>query len=272
MADRSKRLLISVAGTVAAFTALADLIDHSPSPAHAVAFMATSLKGAGSRELRPEDSWELLPGPMYHFAVSQRSLIAFRTPIHPPRQFRIIGAHTDSPCLHLREGACQWIQDVLVCGTDAYGSLIRSTWLDRPLRIAGSVVYRTADQGIQSALVEFPGIKAIIPNLALHLNREVNKGVEYNQNTQMRIFVSARIPVEQRHLPWEWLCRDALRQAGTTINQLQDILAMDLYLSDAQPAQSLDPLASLVNASRIDNLSGCQASLDAFVNTRMADD
>jgi aspartyl aminopeptidase len=237
-----------------------------------VATRAAALRQAGSREIRTEDPWPLQPGSMYHFSISQRSLVAFRTPVQPPRNFRIIGAHTDSPCLHLREGSTQWAQDLLVCGTDAYGSIIRSSWLDRPLVIAGTVAYRDPDDGVRTALVEFGELKATIPNLALHLNREVNKGYEYNQNTQMRAFFSARIPTEQRHMPWEWLCRDALRQSGLRVNQLQDILAMDLYLSDAQPAVALDPLASLVSASRIDNLAGCQSCLDAFIGTKVAAD
>lgn len=257
----------SVAGTLAAFSALSDLIDRSPSPAHAASALAATLQEVGSRELKPDEAWQLQPGSTYHFSVSKRSILAFRTPVQPPRSFRLAGAHTDSPCLHVRDGSCQWIQDALVCGTDAYGSVIRSAWLDRPLRIAGSVTYRGADGRVASDLVEFAELKAVIPNLAIHLNREVNKGVEYNQHSHMRFYLTPRVPAEQRHLPWEWLCREALRGRGIAVGQVQDILAMDLYLSDAQWSASLDPQASVINAPRIDNLAGCQAILDAFVSS-----
>ena len=74
---------ISDTGTLATFTALADLIDHSPSPAHAVSFMGDVLKKVGSQELRQAEQWRLNPGGMYHLAVSERSLIAFRIPVKP---------------------------------------------------------------------------------------------------------------------------------------------------------------------------------------------
>jgi aspartyl aminopeptidase len=258
----------SVAGTLAAFSALADLIDRSPSPAHAASVIAANLLESGSRELKADSRWELQPGSTYHLAINQRSVLAFRTPVQAPKQCRLAGAHTDSPCLHVREGSFQWNQDILVCGTDAYGSVIRSAWLDRPLRVAGSVVYRAGGGELASGLVEFAELKAVIPNLAIHLNREVNKGVEYNQNGHMRFYLTPRVPTEQRHLPWEWLCRESLRGQGVDIRQTQDILGMDLYLSDAQWAASLDPQATLVNSPRIDNLAGCQAVLDAFVSCR----
>lgn len=245
--------------------ALSAFIDSSASPAHAVRTSAELLKNAGAVELDPKTGWTLSPGALYFVTVASRTLVAFRTPSKTPAAemgFVILGAHTDSPCLRIKERSVSWDQGFLVAGTEPYGGLIQSTWLDRDLKVSG-VVHFKKGAATQQTLINLP-VHARIPNLAIHLNREINKGVEYNPQTQLRALVRADVPEAFKKTPWEYL------SAKSTGVSPEDILSVDLYLSDAKPSEfSADENGiGLLAAPRIDNLSGSHAVLQALIHAK----
>ncbi|HSV56577.1 MAG TPA: hypothetical protein VLH39_05645, partial [Magnetospirillaceae bacterium] len=136
------------------------------------------------------------------------------------------------------------------------------TWLDRPLALAGRVAVRGSSGGPELRLLNPSGPAAVIPNLAIHLNREVNKGFEYNVQTHLPALVVA--PLADRRAgdggdPW------ALEEAARGIGVLvREILAAELFLVDAARAVVLGRDGELLNSGRIDNLAGCHAVLSAF--------
>ena len=127
---------------------LLDFIEKSPTAWHAAETLAASLREAGYRELREEESWELVPGARCFVRRNASSLLAFRIPEVTPAGFMLMAAHTDSPALRLKE-----LASVSAAGlyaqipVERYGGALLSTWLDRPLSVAGRVVVREIIRG-----------------------------------------------------------------------------------------------------------------------------
>lgn len=163
-----------------------DFIERSPSSCHAVANVCEMLKKCGFTEIREQDSWQLEQGKSYYVLRNDSSLIAFRLPESTqPKGFHIVAAHSDSPSFKLKEAPEMTVEDRYVrLNTEKYGGMILSTWLDRPLSIAGRVAVREKDT-IVTKLVNIDKDLLVIPNVAIHMNREMNKGVEYNPQIDM---------------------------------------------------------------------------------------
>ena len=165
---------------------LFDLLKKGVSPVQAVRACKERLESAGFLELPYDEAWKLQKNGRYYVNHHDTTLFAFtvgegwqetKTP-----QIRMAAAHTDFPCLRIKPSA-----DVTACGyaqinVEVYGGAILNTWLDRPLGIAGRVAVRTQD-AFAPKIVEFVSEKNLltIPNLAIHMNREVNKGVELSR-------------------------------------------------------------------------------------------
>lgn len=251
-------------------------LNASPDPFHASRSLARCLEQAGSRLLDPADAWVVQPGELCHVRLGSRGLAAFRAgsaPLAACAGFVLAGAHTDSPCLRLRTPSASFHDQLMVTPAEEYGSLIRSSILDRPLRVSGEV--RFSHRGIlQSRLVDFASLQVSIPQLAIHLNREVNKGFEFNEHLHLRCISDALVPESGRTDPWAWLCVHELLQREPELQGLGvlDILHLDLYLSDAAPAAFLGRSGAgrLFHSGRLDNLAGCQAILQALLQARPA--
>lgn len=240
----------------AAFS-LSAFVEASPSPYQAVAAARAFLAGLGAQPLRTDRKWRLEPGGLYWLEPTPRSLAAFRLPSGEPRGFRIAAAHSDSPCLRLRERSARWEEGLLLTGCEVYGGAIHASWLDRSLRAAGCASL-ARDGGAAVLPVELDA-RLVVPNLAIHLNRDLNKGFEYNPHQHLRA-VAALDPA-WRERPWEAAAAAALAARGEP-TRVEDILALELCLADAQPPQLLG--GELINAPRLDNLAGCHAALAAL--------
>jgi aspartyl aminopeptidase len=165
--------------------ALLDFIDHSPSPWHAVETVADQLKAHGFKKLRENEPWQFKQGGKYFVVRDGGSIIAFVLGQAPlaDNGFRIVGAHTDSPGLRLKPKAAYSTEGLAQLGVEVYGGPILATFTDRDLSLAGRVVIQTA-QGLESRLVRIDQAIARLPNLAIHMNREVNeKGLVLNKQT-----------------------------------------------------------------------------------------
>ncbi len=245
--------------------ALCRYIDASPSAFHAVETAAAMLEAAGAVRLDERKEWKLQPGKAYCLVRDGASLAAFRLGTEPVQEtgFALAGAHTDFPGLRARLEKSVVARGVERVAVEAYGGPIHATWLDRPLSLAGRAVVRGEGGRPESRLVNFNRPVAVIPNLAIHFNREMNKGVEYPMNSALLPLVSARpgtaAPGEAPAQSW------ALRTLAAELGVAPaDILAADLGFVDAAPSFLFGAEGELVSAPRIDNLEGCHAILSAF--------
>lgn len=172
---------------------LLEFIQNSPSMFHVADNMKKRLEEAGFAQLREKDSWELSAGGAYYVARNDSSLIAFRLPAawersegRPFKGYHIVAAHSDSPTFKVKTRPETVAEGCYVrLNVENYGGMILSTWLDRPLSVAGRVAVRRADGGVDMRLVNLDRDLLVIPNLAVHMNRDINKGYGYNPQTDM---------------------------------------------------------------------------------------
>ena len=164
---------------------LIDFIYESPTSFHAVDSVKKILLNCGFTELREEDTWNLKKSGKYFFTKNQSALVAFvvGTAELEKEGYRIIGAHTDSPGFRIKPNPDMEVEGAYVkLNTEVYGGPIINTWLDRPLSLAGRVTLKSKNPfypEIRLLNIEKPVL--VIPNLAIHMNRNVNSGVELNR-------------------------------------------------------------------------------------------
>ena len=157
---------------------LQNFLDKSHSSYHAAANLAEMLQEAGYTRLSEKESWELIPGGKYYLVRGGTAVIAFRIPEGEPTGFMMSAAHSDRPTFKVKENAevCGAYTKMLV---ERYGGMLMSTWLDRPLSVAGRAVVET-ENGVQIKLVDIDRDLLMIPNVAIHMNRNANDGYKWN--------------------------------------------------------------------------------------------
>jgi aspartyl aminopeptidase len=242
---------------------VADLIaylDASPSPWHAVAASVARLRAAGFTEVAERGTWSALPD--RGFVVRAGALVAWAqgASAGPSSPLRIIGAHTDSPGLHVKPrpdtGAAGWKQ----IAVEIYGGALLNSWLDRDLGIAGHVAL--ADGTAAHVRVHEP--VARVPQLAIHLDRDVNeKGLVLDKQAHLAPVWGVGSPRDGEFR--EWL-------AGHIGAGAADVTAWDLCLYDLTPAAVLGPAGDLLAAGRLDNQVSCWAATSALCAGSVADD
>jgi aspartyl aminopeptidase len=240
------------------FEAARDLcafLDRSPTPYHAAREAAARLEAAGFREIAEADAWQLAPGER-RYLVRGGTLVAFVVGDESPATggFRMIGAHTDSPNLRVKPNADLSRSGYQQAGVEVYGGALHSTWMDRDLSIAGRVLLR-GKAGVEARLVDLARPMARVPNVAIHLNRGVNKdGLVLNEQRHL-------IPVIG--LGKEGALRAALAQAAEA--RADEILSYDLSLYDTERAAIGGLGGEFVFSARLDNLASCHAAVTALV-------
>src|SRR5512142_2296756 len=181
----------AIAQTQTAARELIDFIDASPSPWHAVASAESHLLAQGFTRLEEGDRWQLAANGRYYVVRNGASMIAFVLGTQPIAEagFRIVGAHTDSPGLRLKPKAAMSGDGISRLGVEVYGGPILATFTDRDLSLAGRVVLRTA-AGQQTRLLRFEQPLVRLPNLAIHMNRDVNEqGLKLNKQTELPLIL-----------------------------------------------------------------------------------
>lgn len=165
-------------------SALFDFIAACPSALHTADTVAKRLTAEGYRELFENEQWRLSPGGKYFTRRGGSAIIAFRAPAGPLKSYMIMAAHGDSPAFKVKESA-ETVNDGYrrVC-VEKYGGMLCSTWLDRPLSVAGRVLFRS-DMGLSSRLVNIDRDLMLIPNVAIHMDRAANDGKKYDPNVDM---------------------------------------------------------------------------------------
>lgn len=251
-----------MAGT--AFDPVADLlrfIDRSPTPYHAVAEMRRRLEASEYESLSETEEWTFASGDRRFVVRGDGSLVALHVGAVSPARggFRIVGAHTDSPNLRIKPVADVDAHGYRQLAVEPYGGVLLHTWLDRDLSIAGRVTLRDGDR-MRNVLLDFDRPLLRIPNLAIHLQREINTdGLKLN--AQQHLAPVAGLNGAPEFLE---LLASELRSGGIAEATAADVLAYDLMTYDAQPSAVLGSGGEFFSAPRIDNLASCHAAIVAL--------
>ncbi|MGR2737732.1 M18 family aminopeptidase [Billgrantia sp. Q4P2] len=240
---------------------LLDFLYRSPTPWHAVSAMAERLDAAGFRRLDESQAWQLSAGERVYVTRNGSSIVAVQLPREGLEALRMIGAHTDSPGLRLKPHAAQTAAGWLQLGVELYGGVLLAPWYDRDLALAGRVHVRHPDGRLEGVLLHVNRPIAIIPSLAIHLDREVNSGRAINAQTQMPpVFLQGGDKADLQRLLLEWL----EAQHGITG---AEILDFELALHDVQPPALVGVERELVASARLDNLLSCFIGLEALLES-----
>ncbi|PWW35924.1 M18 family aminopeptidase [Chromohalobacter israelensis] len=239
---------------------LLHFLERSPTPWHAVDNMARRLEQAGYRRLEETEAWQLAPGDRFYVTRNASSLIAMQVPTDPLRSgLRMIGAHTDSPGLRLKPQPVVAKKDWLQLSVEVYGGALLAPWFDRDLGLAGRIHVRREDGRLQGVLLHVDRPVAIIPSLAIHLDREANNGRALNAQTQMLPVVlqgGGEADLER------WLKRWLYEQHGLENIQLLDY---ELSLYDMQRPSRVGIEGELIASARLDNLLSCFTGIEALL-------
>ncbi len=240
---------------------LLDFIDASPSPWHATATLAGRLAAAGFAQLDEKARWTLQPGGRYYVVRGGSSLIAFVVGEGnlSEQGLRIVGAHTDSPGLRLKPLAPHNAEGMARLGVEVYGGPILATFADRDLGLAGRVSVRS-EAGFSTRLLRFDGPVARLPNLAIHMNREVNEqGLKLNKQTELPLLLGLAMDD-----PGQGFRELLARQAGCTA---ADILGWELNVFDCQAGGFWGAEGEFLADGQLDNLASCHGALSALLAT-----
>ncbi len=244
---------------------LLNFLEKATSPFHVILEGTKFLQENGFEELYIGDLWELKLGGRYYTTIYDTTLFAFtigkeldltKEPI-----FHIAAAHTDYPCLRIKPNPEMVDKNYCKLNIEPYGGLIRNTWLDRPLSIAGKVTLKSNSIfKPETRLIDFHRPVVTVPGLAVHMNREVNKGTELNPQTHLLpLLATMEDKLNKEHFFLEFLAKEL----NVTVS---DILDFDLYIYNAETGCTLGMKEDFISAPRLDNLTSCVACLNGIVN------
>lgn len=241
-----------------------DFIHKSPSCFHVVANIAEMLDAAGFKKLDLDASWQLKAPGRFYVTQNESAVFAFTlgTDSLAETGFRFITAHSDSPTFRIKPNPEMLASGLLRLNTEVYGGAILMSWLDRPLSVAGRVVLKAENPlHPKHVLVDMERPIGIIPSLAIHMNRQVNSGVELNPQTDMPLFVAT---VDNTFVKEGAL----LKAVAEKLNVAPaDILDCDLYLYDVQRGCVCGLDNNLVLSPKLDDLAMVFAGVQAMLNT-----
>lgn len=243
---------------------LLKFLDKSPTPFHATANLRDQFDDAGFTALAETDDWQLRANQAYYVTRNDSSIIAFRMPDSAATSgFRMVGAHTDSPCLKLKPNSLYKTQGYWQLGVEVYGGVLLNPWFDRDLSIAGRVSCRSRSGSLYNALVDLKQPVAIIPSLAIHLDREANKSRSINEQT----YLPPILGLDGDKLELETLIAQHLIDTG---HDKKDVTVMDfelsLYPTDA--ASLIGLKQEFIASARLDNLLSCFTACRSLIDNK----
>ena len=234
-------------------TNLLEFIENSPSCFHAVQTTKDILTKHGFTELSEDQKWDLTPGGDYFVTRNGSSIIAFSIPESVMLQngFRIIASHSDSPCFKIKENPEIAIEEHYIkLNVERYGGMLCAPWFDRPLSIAGRVIVK--EEGAYHAkLINADRDLLLIPNLAIHMNRDANSGYSYNAQKDL-------LPLYGDISAKDTFLNTIAEYAGV---KKESILSHDLFLYNRQKGTIWGANNEFLSAPRLDDLQCACASL-----------
>lgn len=236
---------------------LLEFIENSPTCFHAVQAMTDILSAEGFTELKENQKWHIENGGRYFVTRNGSSLIAFTVPVQEMKGMHIIASHSDSPSFKIKENPeLESEGHYIRLNVEGYGGMIRAPWFDRPLSVAGRVIVKDKAQGgFRSILVDIGRDLVMIPNLAIHMDRQINDSCKYNIQKDM-------LPIY-----------GDLSAKGTFMKLIADtagvpeeeILGHDLFLYNRQKGTVWGASGEFLSCSRLDDLQCAFASLKGFL-------
>lgn len=236
---------------------LLEFIENSPTCFHAVQAMTDILSAEGFTELKENQKWHIGNGGRYFVTRNGSSLIAFTVPVQEMKGMHIIASHSDSPSFKIKENPeLESEGHYIRLNVEGYGGMIRAPWFDRPLSVAGRVIVKDKAQGgFRSILVDIGRDLVMIPNLAIHMDRQINDSCKYNIQKDM-------LPIY-----------GDLSAKGTFMKLIADtagvpeeeILGHDLFLYNRQKGTVWGASGEFLSCSRLDDLQCAFASLKGFL-------
>jgi aspartyl aminopeptidase len=241
---------------------LIDFIDASPSPWHAVASAESRLLAAGYTRLEEHDRWQMKGGGRY-YAVRGASMLAFvlGSSSIVESGFRIVGAHTDSPGFRLKPKAALGGDGLMRLGVEVYGGPILATFTDRDLSLAGRVVLKNGAK-LQTRLLRFDRPLLRLPNLAIHMNRDVNEqGLKLNKQMELPLILGALGEKDDAEVNLRKLLAEAVQADAA------DLLSWELAVYDMQKGCLWGANEEFIADGQLDNLASSHAALTALIAT-----
>lgn len=242
---------------------LLQFLDRSPTPFHAVANLRAALEAVGFAVLDETRAWRLKRGGRYVVVRNGSSLVAFTLDRRAPAAtgLRMVGAHSDSPCLKLKPKPAMNAHGYWQLGVEVYGGALLNPWFDRDLSLAGRVTVRRGDGALVSRLIDFETPIACVPSLAIHLDRDANDKRNINPQTHLPPVLmlddGTGFDLERELLERLAAAEPALRGAR--------VMDFELALYDTQRARRVGLRGEFIAAARLDNLLSCYTGLQALV-------
>ena len=242
-------------------------LDESPSPFHAVTTMQRALQEHGFNDLDPGAPWSIGGRDKALVVRNGSSLIAFRMGSAPLIEsgVRMIGAHTDSPCLRIKPVPDVRRSGFHQLGVEIYGGVLLAPWFDRDLSIAGRVTcFDTTGQRL-SLLIDFKKPIVTIPSLAIHLNRDIHKNRTINPQQEL-VPILCDLP-DQSEAGFRELLLDQIHQEHPEAN-VQAVTDYELSCYDTQGAQQVGLRGDFLASARLDNLLSCYTGLRSLLDAQ----
>ena len=236
---------------------LLEFIENSPTCFHAVQAMTDILSAEGFTELKENQKWHIENGGRYFVTRNGSSLTAFTVPVQEMKGMHIIASHSDSPSFKIKENPeLESEGHYIRLNVEGYGGMIRAPWFDRPLSVAGRVIVKDKAQGgFRSILVDIGRDLVMIPNLAIHMDRQINDSCKYNiQKDMLPIYGDLSAKGTFMKLI-----------ADTTGVPEEEILGHDLFLYNRQKGTVWGASGEFLSCSRLDDLQCAFASLKGFL-------
>lgn len=231
-------------------------LDAAHSVYHANAFLRTLLEEDGYLPLAEQENWNIRPGGKYYVSRGGAALVAFRVPETQPTGFQMSASHCDRPCFKVKENF-ELNGAYLRLAVERYGGQILSTWMDRPMSIAGRVTVETED-GVENRLVDIDRDLLLIPSVAIHMNRQVNDGYKWNPAVDMLPLLGGKDGAGK-------LLAELEQQAGGRI------LGHDLYLYIRQKSTVWGVDGEYISSAALDDLECVWGCAQGFLKAAPSD-
>ena len=237
----------------------------SPTPFHATGNIAIALEKSGFQQLEESEPWHLQKPGKYFITRNHSSIIAFTFGQESwvETGFKMVGAHTDSPCLKIKPQADMERLGIYQLGVEVYGGALYNPWFDRDLSAAGRVHYQDKEGKIQHVLFDFGRPIAFIPSLAIHLDRDANEGRTVNPQRHLPPVLKAAKNERDRQ-SFRDLLKDELNARAIAAEKVLDY---EMYLYDTQKPAFVGLKQEFLASARIDNLASCFIALKSLVDS-----
>ena len=252
---------------------LLEFLQASPTPFHAVAEIVVRLKSAGFIQLFEGDGWQLQPKQGYFVTRNDSSIVAFTSGEGSLMEqgIRMVGAHTDSPCLKVKPQPELHKKGYFQLGVEVYGGVLLNPWFDRDLSLAGRVTGLDVSGQLTHKLIDFKKPIAVIPSLAIHLDRDANDKRTINKQTdippilmQVGLQTGSDNKIEFREFLLDFLKNEENQTSETA---LQSVLDYELCFYDTQAPALVGYNEEFIASARLDNLLSCYLGLKALIDS-----